>query len=166
MGTQPNVSEIDLHDVILPDFSRTKCVSTPLWADIFDAPHSHYDIIVGCDLLSRLRVILDFQRGTSTWDDVDIAMQDRDLFESDSDLTSHFIDLYGDDQVIGDNVLLESYFQTDFQALAARQTHLSAEQRQDLLLIWQQYPDLFSGRLGLYPDRVLHLQLKDALQHQ
>ncbi|KAL7568657.1 hypothetical protein ACA910_021659 [Epithemia clementina (nom. ined.)] len=161
MGTRPNVSEIDLHDIILPEFSRTKRVSTPLWADIFDAPHSRYNIIVGRDLLSRLGVILDFQRGLSTWDNVNVAMRDCDSFESIPNLTSHFIDLYGDDSVIGDNVLRESYFQTDFQALAARQTHLSAEQRQDLLVIWQQFPDLFSGRLGLYPDRILHLQLKD-----
>ncbi|KAL7562592.1 hypothetical protein ACA910_015462 [Epithemia clementina (nom. ined.)] len=161
MGTRPNVSKIDLHDIILPEFSRTKRVSTPLWADIFDAPHSCYDIIVGRDLLSRLGVILDFQCGISTWDNVDVAMRDCDLFESIPDLTSHFIDLYGDDSVIGDNVLREGYVQTDFQALGAWQTHLSAEQRHDLLLIWQQYPDLFSGRLGLYPDRTLHLQLKD-----
>jgi hypothetical protein len=66
MGTRSGVAEITMEEIILPEFSRTKRVSKPLHVDIFDAPDSRYNVIIGRDLLSRLGVVLDFTHQVST----------------------------------------------------------------------------------------------------
>ena len=114
MGTRSGVSEILLEDLVLPKFSRTKHVTFPLWVDIYDAPNSRYVIIIGRDLLRPLGVLLDFDRGVTSWDSVEVAMRDRDSFATEHEFVSHFIDLFADDDVLGDDYLLDSnYKQAD-----------------------------------------------------
>ena len=108
MGTRDHVSEILLGDLVLPEFSRTKHISYPLWADIFDAPNCRCDIISGRDLLRRLGIVLNFNTGLTTWDSVDVAMRHRDSFATNQTLMSHFIDIFADDPIIGDQFLLDS----------------------------------------------------------
>ena len=43
-------------------------------------------------------------------------------------------------------------------------TYLTQPQCQELDSILQQYPDLFSGKLGLYPHCKIHLDLVDGTQ--
>ena len=165
MGTRDHVSEILLEDLVLPEFSRTKHISYPLWADIFDAPTCRYDIIIGRDLLRRLGIVLNFHTGLTTWDSVDVAMRHRDSFATDQTFMSHFIDIFADDPIIGDQFLLDSnYVPTDLQDLIDKQHHLTDAQKQDLLAIWQDCGKIFDGELREYPDRTLHLHLKPDAQ--
>ena len=160
MGTRSGVSEILLEDIVLPEFSRTKHVTYPLWVDIYDAPNSRYDIIIGRDLLRRLGVLLDFDRGISSWDSIEVAMRDRDSFATEHEFVSHFIDLFADDDVLGDDYLLDSnYKQADLDELLAQQTHLTPSQQQDLLGVWLKCGRIFDGVLRAYPDKELHLDL-------
>ena len=165
MGTRDHVSEILLGDLVLPEFSRTKHISYPLWADIFDAPNCRCDIIIGRDLLRRLGIVLNFNTGLTTWDSVDVAMRHRDSFATDQTLMSHFIDIFADNPIIGDQFLLDSnYVPTDLQELINKQDHLTDDQKQDLLAIWQDCGKIFDGELREYPDRTLHLHLKPDAQ--
>ena len=160
MGTRSGVSEILLEDIVFPEFSRTKHVTYPLWVDIYDAPNSRYDIIIGRDLLRRLGVLLDFDRGISSWDSIEVAMRDRDSFATEHEFVSHFIDLFADDDVLGDDYLLDSnYKQADLDELLAQQTHLTPSQQQDLLSVWLKCGRIFDGVLRAYPDKELHLDL-------
>ena len=73
-GTHGHVSEITLNEMILPKFSCTECVRTPLEVDIYDAPNAHQNFIIGLDLLSCLCIVPDFNCKTITWDAVSVTM--------------------------------------------------------------------------------------------
>jgi hypothetical protein len=45
--------------------------------------------------------------------------------------------------------------------VAAKQKHLNRKQRRDLAALLKRYPKLFSGQLGHYPHRKMHIELKD-----
>jgi hypothetical protein len=56
------------------------------------------------------------------------------------------------------------YEQVDVHDVASQQTHLTGNKQSGLKQILSQYPKLFSGELGCYPHRKVHLDLKpDAI---
>jgi hypothetical protein len=145
IGTHKGVFEITMEEIILPEFSQTKRGSRPLDVDIFDAPNSCYDIIIGRNLLRQLGFLIDFTNQVTTWDGVTLAMQDRDSFSRDKFLFEQLLDVYADDSLLGENFLLESgYIKTDLNDLFEKQTHLTPAQWQDRLAIWSQCTELFS----------------------
>ena len=56
------------------------------------------------------------------------------------------------------------YEQVPVREVASQQKHLTIEQREDLVQILERYPKLFSGKLGCYPHRKIHLDLLDNVQ--
>jgi hypothetical protein len=56
------------------------------------------------------------------------------------------------------------YEQANLSELVASQDHLTLSQRESLLALLQQQQSLFSGKLGKYTKRQLHLELKDGAQ--
>jgi len=51
------------------------------------------------------------------------------------------------------------YQPADPEEVAAKQTHLTPEQRADLANLLRKFPRLFNGHLGLYPHKKVHLEL-------
>ena len=160
MGVTTGGSAITLEQMILPEFSRTRRIMKPLEVRLFDSP-SRYDIIIGRDLLSLLGIKLDFEKGVTTWQDSTVGMRDRDTFLTQEAAMIYFIDLYSDDDDIGDDFMLEAkYDKVDTAELSAQQQHLTEEQRKDLAFLLSERSKLFSGELGLYPDTKVHLNLQ------
>jgi hypothetical protein len=52
------------------------------------------------------------------------------------------------------------YKQHDPHHVAKQQTHLSTSQRQELAQLLARFPKLFSGKLGCFPNKKVHLELK------
>ena len=164
MGVREGVPAITLEEIILPEFSRTRRITKPIEVGIFDAP-SRYDMIVGRDLLSLLGIVIDFKKGNSRWGDLTVAMRDRDTFLTPESAMVYFIDLYTDDENLGDGYLLEAkYDKVDTDELSSKQEHLTPEQRKDLAFLLSERSKLFSGELGLYPDKKVHLNLDPNAQ--
>jgi hypothetical protein len=56
------------------------------------------------------------------------------------------------------------YEQANLSELVASKDHLTLSQRESQLALLQQHQSLFSGKLGKYIKRQLHLELKDGAQ--
>jgi hypothetical protein len=52
------------------------------------------------------------------------------------------------------------YKQHDPHHVAKQQTHLSTSQRQELAQLLARFPQLFSSKLGCFPDKKVHLELQ------
>ena len=109
MGTRDYTDVIVMEDLVLPEFSRTRHITKPLEVAIFDAL-SRYDIIVSRDLLSLLQIKLDFATGTSTWADNSVAWRDRDMFLTSEAALIAVINMFTDDDAVGDNYMLEAKY--------------------------------------------------------
>jgi hypothetical protein len=67
-----------------------------------------------------------------------------------------------DDLGYKSKVILESlYEQCNPKQVAEQQTHLTPPQRQDLAALLSEFPKLFSGQLGCYPNHKVHLELTE-----
>jgi Reverse transcriptase (RNA-dependent DNA polymerase)/RNase H-like domain found in reverse transcriptase len=59
-------------------------------------------------------------------------------------------------------ILHSKYEQIDPYHVARQQKHLNEEQQQELGKLFAKYDKLFSGKLGCYPHRKIHLDVKDG----
>ena len=59
-------------------------------------------------------------------------------------------------------ILHSKYKQVKPKQVALQQTHLSSEQQADLVQLFSKYQKLFSGKLGKYPNRKVHLELNNT----
>jgi hypothetical protein len=89
------IDVITLEDIVFLKFSCTQHVIKPLEVELFDAP-SHYDIIIGCALLSLFSIKIDFDTDVSTLEHSTIAMRDRDTFPTQYSAMILYIELCND----------------------------------------------------------------------
>jgi hypothetical protein len=57
------------------------------------------------------------------------------------------------------NIKSSLYEQNDPHHVAKQQTYLSTSQRQELAKLLVRFPTCFSGRLGCFPNKKVHLEL-------
>ena len=60
---------------ILKDFYENKSIEWNLYVDSTPSPH-RYDMMIGHNVMSKLRIMLDFKDQTMTWDDSTINLND------------------------------------------------------------------------------------------
>ena len=64
---------------ILKEFYENKSIEWNLHVDSTHSPH-HHDMIIGCDVMSKHGITLNFKDQTMTWDDSTIRMKDPESF--------------------------------------------------------------------------------------
>jgi hypothetical protein len=75
---------------ILNEFYENKVIEWTLHVNKTSGPH-RYNMIVGCDLMSQLGIILDFDGQTMTWDKSTIKMKEyEDLFDINSPINEFY----------------------------------------------------------------------------
>jgi Arginine decarboxylase (spermidine biosynthesis) len=150
--------KVIMRDVALPEFSRSIKINE-METFIFDNPSSIYDIILGRDFLKSTGIDLLFSTKTIRWFDMNISMKPYNYWSK----ADSVHDILSEDII--DEYLTEikpsKYEKVDPNDVIKQQVHLNESQRRDILNILCQYTKLFSGRLGCYPYRKVHLQLKE-----
>ena len=153
-----------LHDIILPEFSYTRRIST-VKAFVFDNDKVFYDIIFGRSFLNSTGIDVCSSDLTCRWMDTKIPFHTPDFF-NDSDRLRHLLRI--------DPVRIESFAASRVQVkptydttasvddVVDEQTHLSEAQRDQLRELMNKYSKLFDGSLGRYPKRKFHLELKEG----
>jgi hypothetical protein len=150
----------------LPEFSSTQRVSGPIRAFVIDNNESHYDLIIGMDVMQILGIDIHNSSKTIVWDTLRVPFKPQDYFKG--AFPHSLVDaMMGSPDPADTNgyksktIKSALYEANDPHVVAQQQKHLTASQRQDLAVILSKYPKLFSGKLGRYPHRKVHLELRE-----
>ena len=171
-GIQLHNQEILLSDIGLPEFTPTQRIPGPIRAIMMKNDHSPYDIIVGMDTMQALGIDISCATKTVTWNGNTIPFRPANYF-SDSTFGLSFLSEYEEEDPSileaarqagykSKTILHSKYEKVDPQEVANKQVHLTEEQRNDLSNLFAKFDKLFSGKLGCYPHRKVHLELKEG----
>ena len=165
--------EVSLQDLNFPEFSTALRVPGPITVIVMpnDTP---YDLIIGMDLMQPLGIDIHNSTKTVCWNDKRIPFKPYDYFTSGLyqssllEAMAESLDNADDDPLHqgyhSKDIYSSNYGKSDPRAVAEQQTHLTLSQRQDLANLLVQFPKLFSGKLGKYPGKLIHLDLKADVQ--
>lgn len=150
-----------LRDMVLPEFDRNRRIDEQP-AYIFDGP-SRYDVILGRDFLRRIGIKLDFHSNLMQWMDLTVPMKDNSYWEEPAQMMfaqdDDEADLEQRLETMATEILDAKYEKVDPSEVAAKQTHLTAQQRKELGMLLSKFGKLFDGQLGLYPHKQVHLEV-------
>ena len=165
-----------LEHIVLPEFDRSMHVDYQK-ALVFDAPCRH-DVIFGSDFLEKAGIDPKFSNGMVQWMDKVIMMKDMEHWENPENV---YFSLAGDeieDEDLGKcedceccsfescyhgTILDAKHEQVTPELVAKKQEHLNETQRKELQQVLTKYPDLFDGKLGRYPHKLVHLDTDEKV---
>ena len=167
-GTELLNKEVMLTDVSLPEFSPTQRIPGPIRATIFNNENSKYDAIIGMDFMQAIGLDVLCSTKTITWNGNTIPFRPSDYFDNQTFLASLQHSMLSSDEereaeelgYKSKTILPSKYDEVNSQDVAYQQEHLSRSQQEDLAKLFSKYEKLFSGKLGAYPHRKVHLELK------
>jgi len=152
--TQVFDKQVTLKDITLPEFTTTKVITT--FNLIVSNHDTTPDIILGNDFLSTIGLIPDPVSQTIKWFDHVIPWKNySDFSQVKFKLIQHLLFSQEEQEDVLETqtaALKEAqYTAVDPAHVAAQQNHLSSEQQADLAALLHKFPQLFSGKLRLYP---------------
>ena len=160
------VSETATFNIKLPDFCRSRSITVT--ANIDDNAVGRHDIIFGVRFLTELGLVFDFKRHQITWDELVVPM--KPIQSIPIPINSITQDKHDDDapsivkkaihRSTRGTISANKYKEYNYVSMINKCAHLTSEQRNDLLRLFSQYEELFSGDIGEVPGEEVHLELK------
>ena len=163
-GTKPWHCFVKLNGMQFPEFAPTTKVAKPVKAIVFDNEESSYDVILEMDILQPLGFKIDCATLTISWNENTIPFRPANYF-NDSQLYESVMAMLADHDDLDQSgyctktILSSKYKEVDMDEVARQQSHLSERQQQELAAVLRKHTHLFSGKLGQYPNRLVHLDL-------
>ena len=159
-----------LKDLRMPEFDKNLSIDGQM-CYVFDTP-CRYQIIAGRDFLQRTGIDLGFKKNHITWMSMSIPMKSPHFTEANYNAVIDKYLFWKDedemelDEMYFSEMMPAKYEKADLVQFAKDQTHLSAEQQNDLLQLWRKHEKLFDGSLGKYTGEKIHIDLlPDAKLH-
>ena len=159
-GTEVHRHEILLEEIMFPEFSTNVRVAGPVRATVYNNDESDYDIIVGNDLLTALKIDICASILSIKWLDFIIPFHPYDYFTSSAfsaSFASASDDPFADREELAHelgyksrDILPAKYEEVDPFVVAKNQKHLTALQQSQLADVFKKFTKLFSGKLGCY----------------
>ena len=151
---------------ILKEFFKNKSIKWNLHVDSTPGLH-RYDMILGHDVMSELRITLDFMDQTMTWDNLTINMKDP---ESLSDLLDPVNDFFWSNDLYKTEALQEAsarlqkildakYAPADLNAVVQACRHLTEDEKSQLHALLHKYKHLLNGTWNNKP---YNIELKEG----
>ena len=132
-----------------------------------DNESSQYDLILGMDLMQLLGIDIHTSTKTVIWDGLRVPFKPRDYFTSELFTESLHDAMLGSHDNVDDDLGYKAktiksslYEKHNTNEVAQQQVHLTPQQRDELAKVLAKFPKLFSGELGCYPHKKVHLELK------
>jgi hypothetical protein len=131
-------------------------------SNIHSSGSCNYNIIFGRDFLRKVGMKVDFELGTMMAFDITTTMKHKSFYTNPFSALSNIIDDIEDekDNCFHSTQILESkYDKADIDNVVAQQSHLDSKQRAGLHDTLSKHTKLFSGKLGHYRAKKMHLEL-------
>ncbi len=159
-GTYSAQNYVLAKDVFVPEFCNSRSIPT-LTMRLFNSPNSRYDVIVGRDVLT-LGFVLDHAKKNVTWDGLTIPMvrtSTQPISVCSSFQCTHTAQtIYTAEKA---RILDAKYDRTSARDVAHQCTHLTGHDQTKIYHLLNQFPNLFSGKLGRYVRQNFSIKLKD-----
>lgn len=155
---------VQMHALILPEFDSAKEING-CTAGLFDAPRCPYDVILGRDVLGIIGLDILFSQGACKWMGKTILMKAPNHWRQPDNVALAFDqgsqDVLDDDDAYDESFILDAKYEaTSGEEVAAKQQHLTKEQRDQLQAALANSAQLFDGKLGHYKDEQIHLEIE------
>lgn len=156
---------VHMRDVRLPELNRNRGMRE-LKALVFNQP-CRYDVILGSDFLNQAGLDIKYSEKQIEWFGDTIPLRTPSELTAESYLNmmeaAYPEDDVPDEEGIEDcylsQILDAKYEAMDIKQVVSRQTHLTKEQQIGLEKVLLKYPQLFDGKLGVYPHRRFHIEV-------
>ena len=154
---------------ILKEFFKSKSIEWNLHVDSTPGPHC-YDMILGHDIISELRIMLNFKDQTMNWVDSTIHMK---VPESLPDLLDPVNDFFWNNDHYETEVLQEASIclqkildakcaLADLDVVVQACRHLTEDEKHQLHALLCKYEHLFDGTLGTWNNDPYNIKLKEG----
>ena len=150
----------------LPEFSHHKVVNWIAHVDeVTDPKVARYDMIIGSDLLSELKIDLLYSQKAIVWDNSVVAMKDRGILDN-SELLQDLFELSKESTIIQmseerhNEIIQAMYGKVNIQEHIRSLKYLSPEQQDKLTQVLQAYPQMYEGTIGTLNIPPVHFELK------
>ena len=161
LGVMQTQDSVVLSNLTLPEFGKSLKFQS-LNAHVI--PHKlKYDIILGRDFLQKAGFDLSFSSATMNWQGRTVPFKSKDepyalyIDPDDEDLDDFFV-------AADPEIRPREYQKTTIEDVVKQCTHLTDKQRAKLLKCLSKKEKLFSGKLGQYKHKRMHLTLKPGAQ--
>eukprot|EP00970_Alexandrium_tamarense_P015712 scaffold5391_cov175-Alexandrium_tamarense.AAC.17 len=170
-GELKTTEVVTMRDIKLPEFSRNRTIDSHK-ALVFNSP-CRYDVNLGADFLTKKGINLNYAESELQWYHVNVPMKDPLALTNDDYQAMMDVHLIEEDDEVHDDwfeayvvapIKDAKYEAVDVKDVVEEQTHLTSEQRQDLYRLLKKYTKLFSGNLGRYPHRKVHIDLIEGAE--
>ena len=118
----------------------------------------NYDMIIGRDLLSFLKIDVLFSNETIEWDDYSMPFKPADATLVHYHIEESMAVQSGTDRVR--EILDAKYVPADMEKVCQGQEHLTSDERQELKALLERFDDLFDGTLGKWTEAPIKIELK------
>ena len=154
-----------LIDFKFPESNQDKTITWPVHVDEkTQRKDTHYDMIIGMDVMSALGIVIDCAEKTINWDGHEIPMKTRKHLQ-DEEVLQQLYYLATTPEVLEEakkrqtRVLDADYSQVEIDLFVQELQHLSPQERKLLATTLKKFPTLFSGGLGELKIRPISLEL-------
>jgi hypothetical protein len=158
-----------MRNLRLPELDKNRVVDQQK-ALVFDGT-CKYDVILGADFLLKSGIDIKYSSGIIEWFDSELPMRDphqlddkdyiamMDVMEVQREAEEIFgMDWY-DPTCYASEIMDAKYGHVSTDDVAEQLTHLTADQRNDMKVLFRDFKKLFDGTLGVYPHRKFHIDL-------
>ena len=162
------INQVAQFELKLPDFCSSKTVKVKAYIDE-DAIGRH-DIIFGQDLIAEQGFVLDYKSKVIIWDDLVCPMRPLHSVDINNVSENRVPEDKGDDDLpdlvkdatrrVVKGIHANQYNKYNYHDMVTKCSHLSQSKKKDLLDLFKNYEELFSGNIGEIPGPPVHLELK------
>lgn len=151
---------------VLPEFHPDREITWQAYVDESTEPTNRYDMIIGRDLLKELGIDFLFSQELMTWDNASVPMRTTEwLDEANLDTYEAEIHSIHDPSTTEteriQRILDGKYTPANLEAITAECTHLTEDERHQLLQLLQRFETAFDGSLGEWQTEPVDIELKE-----